>query len=320
MQQKSILLGVVGDSAAGKTTISSGIAKILGEDRVTILCTDDYHRYDRAQRKEMGISALDPACNYMAVMEQHLDLLRRGRPILKPIYNHHTGGFDAPEYIEPAEFIIAEGLLGFHNRGLRRNFDVKVYLQPETELRYAWKIARDTKKRGYTEEQVRASLAKRVNDSKDFIEPQTDKADILVNFHRPEGEENEVGKYLNARLFLRPTLPHPNLEEIADCGKDGDGVICTNVIRQGDWLTETLDISGTISAEKAAQVEKSIWNRLRERSPRLADLQPDILGAYMEDGESYTSHPLGLTQLMIAYQLLLAREGLREELREISWK
>jgi len=318
MYQKSILLGVVGDSAAGKTTISAGIAKILGEDRVTVICTDDYHRYNRAQRKEMGISALDPACNYMQVMEQHLDLLRRGRPILKPIYNHHTGDFDPPEYIEPNEFIIAEGLLGFHNRGLRRNFDVKVYLQPDTELRYDWKIKRDTTKRGYTEEQVRESLAKRVSDSKNFIEPQTDKSDILVNFHRPEGNEDEVGEHLNARLFLRPTLPHPNLQELVDCEKDGNRDICTQVIRQGDWLTETLDISGAISDEKAAQVEKLIWKRLIERSPRLKELQPDDIGAYMEDGESHTSHPLGLTQLMIAYQLLLAREELREQIRELG--
>lgn len=316
MQQKSILLGVVGDSAAGKTTISAGIAKILGEDRVTVICTDDYHRYNRAQRKEMGISALDPACNYMQVMEQHLDLLRRGRPILKPIYNHHTGDFDPPEYIEPSQFIIAEGLLGFHNRGLRRNFDVKVYLQPETELRYQWKIARDTKKRGYTEEQVRASLAKRVSDSKDFIEPQTDKADMLVNFYRPE--EYQEGAPLNARLLLRPTLPHPNLQELVDCDDSGKGMICSSVLRQGDWLTEALDISGELTDAKAAQVEELIWKRLVERSPTLEELQPDEIGGYMAGDESHISHALGLTQLMIAYQMLLAREELREELSELG--
>jgi ABC-type phosphonate transport system ATPase subunit len=53
-----IILGIVGDSAAGKTTLTRGIAQILGEDQVTIICTDDYHRYDRKQRKEMGISTL----------------------------------------------------------------------------------------------------------------------------------------------------------------------------------------------------------------------------------------------------------------------
>ena len=41
---RPIILGIVGDSAAGKTTLTRGIAQILGEDQVTTLCTDDYHR------------------------------------------------------------------------------------------------------------------------------------------------------------------------------------------------------------------------------------------------------------------------------------
>ena len=76
MSEKTIILGIVGDSAAGKTTLTKGIAQILGEDQVTIICTDDYHRYDRTQRAEMGISALHPDCNYLDIIEQHLALLR----------------------------------------------------------------------------------------------------------------------------------------------------------------------------------------------------------------------------------------------------
>ena len=52
MPSRPIILGIVGDSAAGKTTLTRGIAQILGEDQVTAICTDDYHRYDRQQRNE----------------------------------------------------------------------------------------------------------------------------------------------------------------------------------------------------------------------------------------------------------------------------
>lgn len=58
MNDRPIILGIVGGSAAGKTTLTRGIAQVLGEENVTVICTDDYHRYDRAQRAEMGISAL----------------------------------------------------------------------------------------------------------------------------------------------------------------------------------------------------------------------------------------------------------------------
>ncbi len=57
---RPIILGIVGESAAGKTTLANGIAAILGQKRVTIICSDDYHRYSRDERAENGLSALDP--------------------------------------------------------------------------------------------------------------------------------------------------------------------------------------------------------------------------------------------------------------------
>ena len=79
-----VILGIVGDSAAGKTTLTAGVTQILGAERVAVVCTDDYHRYSRAERAKNGISALDPRGNYIDIVEQHLRLLREGKPILDP--------------------------------------------------------------------------------------------------------------------------------------------------------------------------------------------------------------------------------------------
>jgi phosphoribulokinase len=102
------MLGIAGDSGAGKTTLSSGIARLLGVERTTNICVDDYHKYDRKQRKELGITPLNPECNYMDIMEQHVRLLSEGEPILKPVYNHTTGTFDPPVYV-PAPRAVEEG-------------------------------------------------------------------------------------------------------------------------------------------------------------------------------------------------------------------
>ena len=75
MTHRPIILGIVGDSAAGKTTLTRGIAQVLGPENVTIICTDDYHRYNRKQRAEIGITALHPDCNHLDIMQQHLTLL-----------------------------------------------------------------------------------------------------------------------------------------------------------------------------------------------------------------------------------------------------
>src|SRR5207244_8130390 len=82
---RPVILGVVGDSAAGKTTITRGLVRALGEDNITHVCTDDYHRYDRRQRAELGITPLHPDCNYVDIMGQHLRHLRSGDSILKRV-------------------------------------------------------------------------------------------------------------------------------------------------------------------------------------------------------------------------------------------
>ena len=118
-------------------------------------------------------------------MELHLERLHYGQPILKPVYEHATGTLVRPEYVQPKQFVIVEGLLGFSTPVMRQFYDVKVYLNPPEELRAVWKVKRDTTKRGYTPEQVLAELEKREPDSRDFIRPQRKHADIVVQFHPP---------------------------------------------------------------------------------------------------------------------------------------
>jgi hypothetical protein len=60
---RPLLLGLAGDSASGKSTLSRGVEYVLGLRRVARLCTDDYHRFDRADRARLGVTPLDPAAN-----------------------------------------------------------------------------------------------------------------------------------------------------------------------------------------------------------------------------------------------------------------
>jgi len=79
--QRPIILGIVGDSAAGKTTITKGLVDLLGSERVTHVCTDDYHKYDRRERAQLNITALHPDCNYLDILELQLERLHYGQPI-----------------------------------------------------------------------------------------------------------------------------------------------------------------------------------------------------------------------------------------------
>lgn len=301
---RPIILGIVGDSAAGKTTLTAGIANILGPERVVTICTDDYHKYSRDERAKNGISALDPRGNYVDILEQHIRMLRAGEPILKPHYNHSGGFLDTPEYIEPKEYIILEGLLGYSTRTMRDCYDVKVYLEPEESLRVKWKVQRDTGKRGYSVEEVLKSLEKRKFDSVNFIQPQRTFADMVVKFYAPEANAEESGAKLNVRHTLRPTLPHPDLSPVLDVGaKSGFRL---ELSRDVDGKpVDVLEISGDIDDKRAKAMEELLWSLI----PEAGNLRSSV-GQFDDDKDkTKTSHPLALSQLLITYHLVKAALG-----------
>lgn len=306
MTHRPIILGIVGDSAAGKTTLTKGIAQILSPENVTVICTDDYHRYDRQQRSKMNITALHPDCNYLDIMQQHLTLLRTGQPILKPIYNHDTGMFDPPEYIKPNRFVIVEGLLGYSTRGVRDNYDVKVYLAPPESLRAKWKIKRDTMKRGYTEEQVVAALQQREPDSEEYIRPQRKWADVVVTFYPPDGDQD--GTSLNVRLVLRPTIPHPNFTEILDKRSIQNATsVRLELDRDMGKPVDALEIDSHATLDEVTELERILCNELPNLKTFCSSGGNENLGVLVgTTGETLQSYPLALTQLLISYHMLKA--------------
>ena len=303
---RPIILGIVGDSAAGKTTISRGLVRILGEERVTHIATDDYHKYDRKQRAERGITPLHPDCNYLDVIAQHLHHIRAGDAILKPVYRHTDGTFDAPVYVEPKDYVVVEGLLGYYTQELRDSYDVRVYLAPPEDLRRKWKVSRDCSRRGYTTDQVLEELDKREPDSEAFIRPQERQADLVVSF-RP-GEDGDMD-HLDAELTLRSSLPHPDLSLIVG---DGEAGITLEEGGRGDCLR----IPGKMDPARGAEIEESIWERMHFAS----HLRSERLGEYTIGTDLHRSESLAVIQLLILYHLVTAKaatalggEGPRKE-------
>lgn len=290
---RPIILGVVGDSAAGKTTITRGLVRLLGEEQVTHVATDDYHKYDRTQRAEREITPLHPDCNYLDIMTQHLRLLREGEPILKPVYVHSDGTFGPPVYVQPQAFTVIEGLLAYSSEELLDCYDVRVYLAPPEELRRRWKVARDTSRRGYTTDQVLTELDNREPDSAQFIRPQEQHADMVIAFQPAEGDED--AHVLDAQVILRDSLGHPDLEPFTDedlgfTVEEGDG---QRLIR----------VPGDLDRTRAAEVEEAVWDKLHFAN----HLRSERLGEYTIGTDLHRSESLALVQLLILYHLVTAR-------------
>ncbi len=296
LMARAIVVGVAGDSGAGKTTITRGLVRVLGETDVTHVSADDYHRYDRRRRRELGVTPLHPDSNHLDILTQHLIHLRRGEPVLKPVYSHRDGTFRPPEYVRPANFVVVEGLLNFHTETLRGVHDVRVALTPPEGLRRAWKLKRDCTRRGYTTDEVLAELDRRQQDSERFVQPQREHADIVVAFRpNPSGDP----AHLDADVILRDTLPHPDLSPLLD-GREGSPTLLK---REREWL---LRIPGDLDPEHAAELEEAVWARMSFAN----HLRIRRLGEFTVGTDLLRSDSLALVQLLILYQVVTARAAL----------
>ena len=291
---RPVMLGIVGDSGSGKTTITRGLVRVLGEDQVTHFCTDDYHRFDRRQRAERNITPLDPACNHLDILAQHLAHLRNNEPIMKPVYQHSDGTFGPPDYFVPGRFVVTEGLLGFYDEELADNFDVRVYLDPPEELRRHWKVQRDCSRRGYTTDQVLSELDRREPDSERYIRPQRHRADMIVSFQPGLDEDQE---HLDCKLTLCDTLEHPDLTGVVS-NNPADGIVLTE--RPG---AQELYVPGRIPHERAAAIEEVIWEKMHFAR----HLRSERLGEFTIGTDLHRSDSLGLVQLLVLYHLVTAR-------------
>jgi phosphoribulokinase len=295
---RPVMIAIAGDSAAGKTTLTQGLFAALGQDRCTSVCVDDYHRYDRDERAGLPFTALHPDCNYIDIMEQQLQLLAMGQPILKPSYDHTTGTFTRHEYVEPREFVFVEGLLPLSTKLLQACFDVSVYLDPPEPIRREWKVARDTATRGYTAEAVLAELERREPESEAFIRPQRRNADIVVRFAPIPGRDDPPETPLSAELLLRPTIRHPPMSDLLT--EDHRWAMHMKIRRDAQGApVDALHVHGYATPAQTEELKRRIWAHLDvEGDP------PTVLGE-LRDGRM--SEPLALTQLLLLYHAMAAQ-------------
>jgi phosphoribulokinase len=301
---RPVMLAVAGDSGSGKTTLTRGLVEAIGAERCTSICVDDYHRYDRAERRAMAITPLSPQANYIDIMEQQLQMLAMGQPVLKPVYDHATGTITRPEYVEPTEFVIVEGLLPLFTKLSRACFDISVYLDPPEPLRRAWKMTRDTTERGYTAEEVARELALREPDSAAYIRPQQHNADIVVRF-APVSDDDTGGtggtststvgsEPLSAEILLRPTIQHPPLSNILT--DDVHTAMHLKIIRDADGTpVDALYIHGRAQPAEIQLLKKAIWDGVVDKRA-----MPSGLGV-TSSGQS--NEILAVTQLLLLYHL-----------------
>ena len=305
-QQRPTLVGIGGDSGSGKTTLTGALYGLLGEERITSICLDDYHALDRRERALVKLTPLNPRANNFAEMEEHIWRLKRGLAVEKPVYDHRDGTLGPPETVVPREIVMVQGLHPYLIPGVRHAFDLKVWLDPDPGLRLAWKLQRDTSKRGYRDDQVRAEIEARRADAEAYIAPQRKHADLLVRFQSPSPGSQDMA-HLSVRVVQRHTMPRLNFHDQLHTASAIH--LDLGVIDEDGQRADVIVIDGQITPREAELVERSTWEHMDGVHGQAHHVPPERLGSYEAARQRQHSDPLALTQLILGHRILSARKS-----------
>ncbi|MEI6472570.1 MAG: uridine kinase [Holophagaceae bacterium] len=195
MAQRPMLVGIVGGSGSGKTSVAVELVdRLRTRDVVTMLLDmDAYYAPLEVVKGRFGDQPVNwdhPHAFDLELMAVHLTALHRGESIRKPRYDFTLSdrtGWEDP--LPPGQVVILEGLLLYALPELRDQLDIKIFVDTDADIRILRRIRRDTRERGRSLESVMDQYERSVRPMHlEFVEPSKRWADLIV----PTGVENRT--------------------------------------------------------------------------------------------------------------------------------
>ncbi len=192
MAKPPVVIGIAGGTGSGKTSVSEKIMERFPGGRVVIITHDSYYR-DRADLPLTARAQLNydhPNAFETELLAEHLDRLREGRGIDKPVYDYKEHRRRAQTLrVRPADIVLLEGILVLEDPQLRKRMDIKIYIDADSDERFIRRLWRDIRERGRSVESVVTQYRTTVKPMHlEFVEPSKRYADVII----PEGAHNRV--------------------------------------------------------------------------------------------------------------------------------
>src|SRR5512143_3904825 len=205
-----LVIGIAGGSGSGKTTVAQEILQRVGPDRIAFLQHDSYYKdlsgLPPTQRAEVNFDHPDSLESELLIA--HIEDLRNGLAVQVPIYDFaHDRRTQETFIVQPRGVIIVEGILIFADAHLREMFDVKIFVDTDSDLRLIRRLRRDITERGRTAESVINQYISTVRPMHlEFVEPSKRYADVII----PEGGFNTAAlDMVAARIQAMLTVTGP---------------------------------------------------------------------------------------------------------------
>lgn len=190
--KNTIIIGISGASASGKSLLANTIVNELGSNKVVVISEDSYYK-DHANipfEERAKINYDHPNSLDHNLLYEHLLQLQQGKSIQVPIYNHslHLREKET-RTIGNNTIIVLEGILLFVEQKLRELMDIRIFMETALDICLIRRLKRDVKERDRTLDSVLKQYDETVRPMfLQFIEPSKRYADIIV----PRGGGNRI--------------------------------------------------------------------------------------------------------------------------------
>jgi len=182
MNQQTIIIGISGPSASGKSLLANTIVNELGSDQVAVISEDAYYKDNGhlpfAEREKINYD--HPNAFDHTLLAEHLKILRQGQSVHIPIYSHakHERISETREVGNHA-IIVLEGILIFCDHMLRELMDIRIFMSTPLDICLTRRLKRDVVERHRSFESV-------IHQYETTVRP------MYFQFIEPRGGENRI--------------------------------------------------------------------------------------------------------------------------------
>jgi uridine kinase len=188
-----LILGIAGGTGSGKTTVVKQVAHEYHDTDVTVISEDSYYKDTShlTYEERVKINFDHPNSIDFELLKEHLHQLRAGKTIDQPVYSfvEHNRTTEIVK-TAPSNVVIVEGILILTKPEIRDLFDIKVYIDCDSDERLIRRLKRDIADRGRDLNEVLDRYQSTLKPMhQQFIEPTKAYADVII----PTNRLNEVG-------------------------------------------------------------------------------------------------------------------------------
>ncbi len=192
MNPPECIVAVAGPSCAGKSTLAAALAERAPRGGVVVGLDAYYRDFSGVDPDALDVDV--PEALDVELLVEQVSALAAGRAIDQPVYDYATHARTGrTRRVEPAPWVIVEGLFALHWPALRELAHVRVFVDAPDAVCRARRESRDVRERGRTPGSVRRAWDERVRPrAAQYVAPTRRHAHVVLDGTRPTERLVEV--------------------------------------------------------------------------------------------------------------------------------